>query len=277
MTASGLMVVRLEQLFLPLLTRLRKFFAPRNRPFICYVVLVALGLAVAGGTWSGHAKLPGWLRDVAFKNFNGPFLAAMVPAWMGRWGIELSSFCLFWVITQPMELRRHRWLRIGISIMLVYLLRAAMGRPLDPTFAGHGSNTFTFFGFLMPSSMLAGLWTPAVSFYLAAGLTVFVDSPGEYDSEPSLQPAYGALRAGLFRQGLRLVRPTLREHFHHYEALVLAACLHRRLNRRWRTRLALLRALQNAELFEAQRARLLNMIGHLEEPAHGCWQIPGVV
>jgi len=39
--------------------------------------------------------------------------------------------------------------------------------------------------------------------------------------------------------------------------------------------MALLRALQKSELFEGQQARLLEMIEHLDETAHPCWQIPG--
>lgn len=269
-------VLKFHELFLPWLKRLQKVFAPRNRPFICYVVFVAMGLALAGGLWSGHVKLPGWLADGTLKIFSREFLVANLPTPAGFWSMGLSSLCVFWVITHPMELREHRLVRIAISGALIYWLLSGIGKPLDLTFAGSGHNTFSFFGFLLPIAVLAGMWTPALSFYLAAALTVFMEPPSGPDPEPGLRPAYGAARAGLSRQALRLVRPALRENFHHYEGLVLAAWLHRHLGRRWRTRFTLLCALQNPGLFEAQRERLLDLMGHMDELSRDCWQIPGL-
>src|SRR5205814_2237364 len=174
----------------------------------------------ASWLWPGPPKAPGWLGVMALKAFSRDFLAVMLPAIAGFWGVGLGLFCLFCLLPQPVELRPYRWVRIGLSMVLVYLLLSGLGKPLDLTFAKNGQNTFNFFGFLLPAALLAGTWTPVLAWYLAAALTIFMDSPADPELEPTLKPASEAARASQLKLALRLIRPTLRVHFHHYEALV---------------------------------------------------------
>ena len=271
-----LAVLKLQQLFLALLKWLQNVFPPQNRPFIRYLIFIALGAWVVNGLWPAHVNVPRWFGAMTSKISTPNFITAHLPTITGYWSIELSSFFFFWLITRPVELRQYRWLRIGVSVTLVYLLLSRIGKPLDLEYAGRAENIYTFFHFVVPAAVLAGIWTPALSSYIAGAMTVSLDPPGDHDPEPILKPAYDAARAGELRQAVKLLRPTLRADFYHYEALVLAASLHRQLNRPWRTRIALLRALQKPELLEAQRARLHEMMEHVDEAAHTCWQIPGL-
>src|SRR4029078_6633285 len=106
-------VLKLHQSLLPLKKRAQKLFSPQNRPFICYLVFVALALLVANSIWSKQWKLPAWMGTGHAKLFNGEFLTRKLGTTGGFWGIELGSLLFFWLITRPVELRQHRWVRIA--------------------------------------------------------------------------------------------------------------------------------------------------------------------
>src|SRR5437867_7326487 len=127
--SRSLAVLKFQQLFLALLKWLQKVSPPQNRPFVRYLVLLALGLWIATGLAPLHVNVPRWFGAVTSKFLNQKFIAAHLPAVRGFWGIELSSLFFFWLITRPMDLRQYRWLRIGVSATLLYLLLARIDKP----------------------------------------------------------------------------------------------------------------------------------------------------
>ena len=188
--------------------------------------------------------------------------------------IETATIIIGFLITLPLELRPRRWLRIGVSMGLVYLELLTLRVPVSIALAQRHESIFAFLGYLLPATFLAAIWTSPVCLILARLSLHLIDS---HDTTGSPAPHPGsasrAARQGDYDDALRLARARLAEDHGHYETLVLKAKLHQQMNHAWRAKWTLKKALREPDLTVDQRQRLNHLLANLEDRTHACWKI----
>jgi hypothetical protein len=188
--------------------------------------------------------------------------------------IETATIIIGFLITLPLELRPRRWLRIGASMVLVYLALLTLRVPVSVALAQRHESIFAFLGYLLPATFLAAIWTPPICLILARLSLHLIDS---HDTTGSPAPHPGsasrAARQGNYDDALRLARARLAEDHGHYETLVLKAKLHQQMNHIWRAKWTLKKALREPDLTDDQRQRINHLLANLEDRTHACWKI----
>jgi hypothetical protein len=188
--------------------------------------------------------------------------------------IIVATALLGFLITQPVEMRDRRWLKISASVALVYLGLLALRVQAVPSTSNSDTKVFAFFGFLVPAALLAAIWaSPFTSFLSNLFLQLIAPSGPDETEDSRLRPAYEAARQGQYRLALKLVKPKLLLDPWHYEALVLKARLHRQLNRTWRARWTLAKILRHRHLTPGQREHVQYLRRSLRRKDDACWSL----
>ena len=189
--------------------------------------------------------------------------------------IEAVTAIAGFFITLPVEHRRRRWWKIGASMALVFGGLLTLRVQMSISLAQRHESVFACLVYLIPTILLAAIWTPDFSLMTSKMFLHLIDSPGPAGKPVSnLRPASRTARQGHLHDALRLVKPELvREERRPYEALLLKARLHRQLNHKWRTRLTLKKILRDPNLTESQRLHVGSMLNHLDDRTHTCWKI----
>jgi hypothetical protein len=188
--------------------------------------------------------------------------------------IETATIIIGFLITLPLELRPRRWLKIGASMVLVYLGLLTLRVPVSVALAQRHESIFAFLGYLLPATFLAAIWTPPICLILARLGLHLIDSPGT-DGSPAPNPgsASRAARQGNYHDALRLARAKLAQDHSHYETLVLKAKLHQQMNHKWRAKWTLKKALREPDLTKDQWQHVNHLLANLEDRTHACWKI----
>jgi hypothetical protein len=188
--------------------------------------------------------------------------------------IEIATIIIGFLITQPLELRPRRWLKIGASMVLVYLGLLILRVPVSVAPAQRHESIFAFLGYLLPATFLAAIWTNPVCLILARLSLHLIDS---HDTTGTPAPHPGsagrAARQGNYHDALQLARARLAEDHTHYETLVLKAKLHQQLNHKWRAKWTLKKALREPDLTRNQRQYIIYLQACLDDRTHACWKI----
>jgi hypothetical protein len=188
--------------------------------------------------------------------------------------VETATIIIGFLITLPLELRPRRWLRIGVSMGLVYLALLTLRVPVSVALAQRHESIFAFLGYLLPATFLAAIWTSPVCLILARLSLHLIDS---HDTTGSPAPHPGsagrAARQGDYDDALRLARAKLAEDHGHYETLVLKAKLHQQMNHTWRAKWTLKKALREPDLTRNQRQYIIYLLACLDDRTHACWKI----
>jgi hypothetical protein len=203
------------------------------------------------------------------------YFKTYVPERKDFWIIEAITAIAGFLITLPVEHRHRRWWKIGASMGLVFGGLLALRVQMSLSLVQRHESAFAGLAYLIPTVLLAVIWTPDFSL-MAARLFLHLIDPHGPPAKPSasLSPASRTARQGRLRAALRLVKPELaREERSLYEALLLKARLHRQLNHLWRTKLTLQKILRDPHLTESQRCHVGDMLSHLDDPTHACWKI----
>jgi hypothetical protein len=188
--------------------------------------------------------------------------------------IELATALLGFLITQPVEMRDRRWLKIGASVALVYVGLFALRIPVSLAPENRGINVFAFFGFLVPAALVAAIWAPCFASFLSQLSLQLIDPSGPDQTEDTrLKPAYDAARQGQYRLALKLLKPKLLLDPRNYEALVLKARLHRQLDRKWRAKWTLAKVLRNRQLTASQLDHADYLRRNLANKTDPCWTL----
>jgi len=184
---------------------------------------------------------------------------------------ELATVIIGFLVTLPVELRRRRGLKIGASMVLVYLGLLTLQVPVSLKLAERKESLFAFLAYLGPAILLAAVWTWDICFILSRVFMLLIDSPGPGTVElDGLGAAYSALRRNDFRHALRLIKPEFLQKPLHYEALLLKAELHQRLNQKWRAKRTLTKILRLSNLSACQREYAANLLRALDDKAKAC-------
>jgi hypothetical protein len=188
--------------------------------------------------------------------------------------IETAALIIGFLITLPLELRPRRWLRIGASMVLVYLALLTLRVPVSVALAERHESIFAFLGYLVPATFLAAIWTQPVCLILARVGLHLIDSH-ETAGSPAPHPgsAGRAARQGDYDDALRLARARLAKDHSHYETLVLKAKLHQQMNHQWRAKWTLKKALREPDLTRNQRQYIIYLLACLDDRTHACWKI----
>ncbi len=203
------------------------------------------------------------------------FFRTYVPKRRDFWIIEAITAIAGFLITLPVEHRHRRWWKIGASMALVFGGLLALRVQMSITLAQRHESVFAGLAYLVPTILLAAIWTSDLSL-MASRLFMHLIDPHDSAGKPvsNFTPASRTARRGQLHDALRLVNPELaREERRHYEALLLKAKLHRQLNHLWRTKLTLKKILRDPHLTEGQRRRVNDMLSHLNDRTHACWKI----
>jgi hypothetical protein len=188
--------------------------------------------------------------------------------------IETATIIIGFLITLPLELRPRRWLRIGASMVLVYLGLLTLRVPVSVALAQRHESIFAFLGYLLPATFLAAIWTSPICLILARLGLHLIDSHGTAGSPaPNPGSAGRAARQGNYHDALRLARARLAEDHSHYETLVLKAKLHQQMNHKWRAKRTLKKALREPGLTEGQRQHVNHLLANLDDWTHACWKL----
>jgi hypothetical protein len=188
--------------------------------------------------------------------------------------IETATIIIGFLITLPLELRPRRWLRIGASMVLVYLGLLTLRVPVSVALAQRHESIFAFLSYLLPATFLAAIWTPPICLILARLGLHLIDSHGTAGSPaPNPGSAGRAARQGNYHDALQLARASLAEDHSHYETLVLKAKLHQQMNHKWRAKWTLKKALREPDLTGSQRQHVNHLLANLEDRTHACWKI----
>ena len=115
-----------------------------------------------------------WLQE---SFLGSAFHSAFVSCHQDILLIEILMVVIGVLLTHPVELRRGRWWKIGISLALVYWAFWTLTVPASADLGARASNIFAFLGFTFPAILLSGLWTPEVVFYVCEVFMHLVDSP----------------------------------------------------------------------------------------------------
>jgi hypothetical protein len=188
--------------------------------------------------------------------------------------IEAITAIAGFLITLPVEHRRRRWWKIGTSMALVFGGLLTLRVQMSISLAQSHESVFAGLVYLIPTILLAAIWTPDLSL-MAARLFLHLIDPHGPPGKPvaNISPASRTARHGQLQDALRLVKPELARERSHYEALMLKSKLHRQLNHKWRTRLTLKKILRDPHLNEGQRRHVNDMLRHLDDRTHACWKI----
>ena len=188
--------------------------------------------------------------------------------------IEIATIIIGFLITLPLELRSRRWLKIGVSMVLVYLGLLTLRVPVSVALAQRHESIFAFLGYLLPATFLAAIWTPPICLILARLSLHLIDSPDPAESAaPTPGSAGRTARQGNYHDALRLVRARLAQDHSHYETLVLKAKLHQQMNHKWRAKWTLQKALREPDLTGGQRQRINQLLANLEDRTHAGWKL----
>ncbi|MFO1478293.1 MAG: hypothetical protein U1F98_16795 [Verrucomicrobiota bacterium] len=197
-----------------------------------------------------------------------------IPEWRDFLLAEAAALSIGLVLSWPPDLRYRRWLKLLATAGLVGWGMITLRVPVSRALEGRSGSVFAFLGYLAPVMLLAATWTPNLTVSASHVLSHLLDSPGRnHEHEPNLGLAHRAARRGEFREALRLAGASLLEDGDLYEALVLKAKLHRRLNQRRRTLWALKRGLSNPRLEKRQAEHLRYLLRHVDDPEQSCWVI----
>jgi len=203
------------------------------------------------------------------------FFKTYVPERRDFWIIEAITAITGFLITLPVEHRHRRWWKIVASMALVFGGLLALRVQTSIALAQRHESVFAGLAYLIPTILLAAIWTPDLAL-MASRLFMHLIDPHGPPGKPvsNFRPARRTARRGQLHDALRLVNPELaREERRHYEALLLKAKLHRQLNHLWRTKLTLNKILRDPHLTEGQRRRVGDMLSHLDDRTHACWKI----
>ena len=107
--------------------------------------------------------------------------------------IEIATIIIGFLITLPLELRPRRWLKIGASMLLVYLGLLTLQVPVSVALAQRHESTFAFLAYLLPAIFLAAIWTHPISLILARLGLHLIDS---HDTSGSPAPHPGSAGQG---------------------------------------------------------------------------------
>jgi hypothetical protein len=203
------------------------------------------------------------------------FFKTYVPEQRDFLIIEAVTALTGFVITLPVEHRRRRWWKIGASMALVFGGLLTLRVQMSISLAQRHESVFAGLAYLIPTILLAAIWTPDLSLMASRMFLHLIDSHGPPGKPVSnLRPARRTARHGHLHDALRLVKPELaREERRPYEALLLKARLHRQLNHKWQTWLTLKKILRDPNLSEGQRRHVGSMLRHLDDRTHACWKI----
>jgi len=218
---------------------------------------------------------PAPIRTPELPAADRKFFKTYVPERMDFLIIEAITAIAGFLITLPVEHRRHRWWKIGASMALVFGGLLTLRVQMSISLAQRHESVFAGLAYLIPTILLAAIWTPDLSL-LASRLFMHLIDPHGPPPKPvtNFTPASRTARRGRLHDALRLVKPGLaREERRHYEALLLKAKLHRQLNHVWRTKLTLKKILRDPQLTESQRRHVSDMFSHLDDRTHACWKI----
>jgi hypothetical protein len=200
--------------------------------------------------------------------------ATYVPREKDFLGILLATALLGGLITHPVEMRDRRWWKIGASLVLVYLGLLALRIQANRDGSNDGAKVFAFFGFVVPAALLAGVWASSFTSLFSKLALQLIDPSGPDETEDArLRPAYDAARQGQYRLSLKLLKPRLLLDPLNYEALLLKARLHRQLNRKWRAKWTLAKALRNRHLTASQRDHANYMRRNFGSKTDPCWAL----
>jgi hypothetical protein len=203
------------------------------------------------------------------------FFKTYVPERRDFWIIEAITAIAGFLITLPVEHRHRRWWKIGASMALVFGGLLTLRVQMNIALAQRHESVFAGLAYLIPTILLAAIWTPDLSL-MASRMFMHLIDPHDSAGKPAsnLRPASRTARHGHLHDALRLVKPELaREERRHYEALLLKAKLHRQLNHKWRTKLTLKKILRDPNLTEGQHRHVSSMLRHLDDRTHACWKI----
>jgi hypothetical protein len=188
--------------------------------------------------------------------------------------IEIATIIMGFLITLPMELRPRRWLRIGASMVLVYLGLLTLRVPVSVAIVQRHESVFAFLDFLLPATFLAAIWTSPLCLILARLSLHLIDSPdASGPPAPNLGSVGWAARRGKHHDALQLARARLAKDHSHYETLVLKAKLHQHMNHKWRAKWTLKKALRGADLTEDQRQHIKHLLATLGDRTHASWKL----
>jgi hypothetical protein len=202
------------------------------------------------------------------------FFKTYVPERKDFFIIETITAIAGFLITLPVEHRPRRWWKIGASMALVFGGLLTLRVQMSIALAQRHESVFAGLIYLIPTILLAAIWTPDLSL-MAARLFLHLIDPHGPPGKPlaNISPASRTARHGQLQAAMRLVKPELARERSHYEALLLKSKLHRQLNHKWRTWLTLKKILRNPNLTEGQRRHVGSMLGHLDDRGHSCWKI----
>jgi hypothetical protein len=188
--------------------------------------------------------------------------------------IEIATIIIGFLITQPMELRPRRWLKIGASMALVYWGLLTLEVPVRVEITQRQDSILAFLGYVLPAAFLAAIWTGDICYFTTKIAMNLIDSPET--SGPPVSPHRSARLAanqGDWGDALRFVKSKRVEDHSNYETLVLKAKLHQQMNHRWRAKRTLKRALRKPDLTDSQRRHLEYLLSSVDDRTNTCWKI----
>ena len=92
--------------------------------------------------------------------------------------IETVTTIIGFLITLPLELRRRRWWKIGASMVLVFGGLLTLRVQVSVALAQRHESSFAFLGYLIPTILLAAIWTPPICLMVARLFLHLIDSHG---------------------------------------------------------------------------------------------------
>lgn len=222
-----------------------------------------------------HIAEPASIRLPESPSGDHTFFKTFVPRQRDFWIVEAATAIAGLLITLPVEHRRRRWWKIGASMALVYSGLLALRVQTSLSLAQRHESIFASLAYMIPTVLIAAIWAPDFSL-MASTLFMQLIDPRDSPGKPAanFSPASRIARQGQLQDALRLIKPELaRGENRRYEALLLKARLHRQLNHKWRTRLALKKILRDPNLTEGQRRHVGDLLRLMDDPTHASWKI----
>ncbi len=127
---------------------------------------------------------------------------------------------LFIGLTHPLELRRGRWVKIGVSLIVVFLLTTVVQQGLN--------QIQVFFVFVFVA--LCSLWKGNLAYFITQGVMIFLYGEWSTRATGGFRPDYRAIRSrmeeGDLDEAIEQTKKELEKAPKDYEGLMLLATLY---------------------------------------------------